>query len=281
VARSESVRGSYLFITVQQIEYRVYYEENGQGIPLLCLHTAGTDGQQWRHVLNDSDIISGYRVIAPDLPFHGKSLPPESVEWWKEEYRLTLSFLMQFVVEFSRALSLERPVFLGSCMSGCLAPYLALEHPDKFRAVIGLESVIAGAEVPLDFWDHPRISNTFKAASTWSLMAPQSPEKYRRESVWKFSQGAPAVMKGDFYFFYKDHNLAGKARQIDTSRTPVFLLTGEYDAVVSPEQTQHLAEQIIGARFITMEKMGHLSVSENPPVLKRYLMPILKELSQK
>jgi pimeloyl-ACP methyl ester carboxylesterase len=279
LARSESVRGSYLYIAVQQTEYRVYYEENGQGIPLICLHTAGTDGQQWRHVLNDSDIISKYRVIAPDLPFHGKSLPPESLQWWKEEYRLTLSFLIEFVVEFSRALSLERPVFLGACMSGCLAPYLALEHPDKFRAVIGLEAEMAGAEVPLDFWDHPRISNSFKAASTWSLMAPQSPEQYRRESVWKFSQGAPAVMKGDFYYYYKDHNLTAKAQKIDTSLTPVFLLTGEYDAVVSPEETRRLAGQINGAKFIKMEKLGHLSVSENPPVLKKYLMPILEELS--
>ncbi len=281
MARSESVRGSYRYIAVQKTEYRVYYEENGHGIPLVCLHTAGTDGQQWRHVLNDSDIISKYRVIAPDLPFHGKSLPPESVEWWKEEYRLTLSFLIEFVVEFSRALRLERPVFLGACMSGCLAPYLALEYPDKFSAVIGLEAEMAGAEVPLDFWDHPRISNSFKAASTWSLMAPQSPEQYRRESVWKFSQGAPAVMKGDFYYYYKDHNLTGKAQKIDTSLTPVFLLTGEYDAVVSPEETRRLAGQINGAKFIRMEKLGHLSVSENPPVLKKYLLPILEELSSK
>ncbi len=281
MARSESVRGSYRYIAVQKTGYRVYYEENGHGIPLVCLHTAGTDGQQWRHVLNDSDIISKYRVIAPDLPFHGKSLPPESLQWWKEEYRLTLSFLIGFVVEFSRALGLERPVFLGACMSGCLAPYLALEHPDKFRAVIGLEAEMAGAEVPLDFWDHPRISNSFKAASTWSLMAPQSPEQYRRESVWKFSQGAPAVMKGDFYYYYKDHNLTGKAQKIDTSLTPVFLLTGEYDAVVSPEETRRLAGQINGAKFIRMEKLGHLSVSENPPVLKKYLLPILEELSSK
>jgi pimeloyl-ACP methyl ester carboxylesterase len=281
VVRSESVRGRYVFITVQNTEYRIYYEENGQGIPLLCLHTAGTDGQQWRHILNDNDIISGYRVIVPDLPFHGKSLPPESVEWWKEEYRLTRRFFIDFVVEFTHALDLERPVFLGSCMSGCLSLYLALEHPDKFRAVIGLESVISGSDAPLDFWDHPRISNSFKSASTWSLMAPDSPEKYRRESAWKFSQGAPSVMKGDFYYYFKDHNLTGKVQQIQTSLTPVYLLTGEYDAVVSPAETQQLAEQIKGAKFIRMEKLGHLSVSENPPVLKRYLMPILNELVKK
>jgi pimeloyl-ACP methyl ester carboxylesterase len=267
-----------VYIEVQNVEYRVYFEENGSGIPLLCLHSAGTDGQQWRHILNDGDITSRYRVIVPDLPYHGKSLPPESIEWWKEEYKLTKSFFVDFILEFNHALGLERPVFIGGCMGGCLGLYLALEHPDKFRAVIGLESVLCSEEAPLDFWDHPRISNNFKAAAIWSLMAPNSPEKYRRETAWKFSQSAPSVMKGDFYYYFMDHNLTGKAQQVDTSRIPVYLLTGEYDAVVPPEDTQRLAEQIKGARFIEMKGLGHLSLCENPEALKRYLMPILKEI---
>ncbi len=280
MARFEKIKGSYVYLKVRNVEYRIYYEENGRGIPLLCQHTAGTDGQQWRHLLNDQDITSDYRVIAPDLPFHGKSLPPESVEWWKEEYKLTRSFLVDFMVEFSRALELDRPVFIGACMSGCLAPYLAIEYPDKFRALIGLECAASADESPLDFWDHPRISNRFKAASIWSLMSPTSPEKYRREAAWKFSQGAPEVMKGDFYFLFKEHNLTGNARQIDTSHVPVYLLTGEFDAVVPLEDTQRLAEQIPGARFIPMKGLGHISLCENPEVLKGYLWPILREIAK-
>ena len=280
MTRFDRIRGNYVYIVVQDVEYRVYFEENGSGIPLLCQHSAGTDGQQWRHILNDDDITSRYRVIVPDLPYHGRSLPPESIEYWKEEYRLTKSFLVDFIVEFCHVLGLERPAFIGGCLGGCLGLYLALEHPDEFRAVIGLESVLCSEESPLDFWDHPRISNNFKAAAIWSLMAPNSPEKYRRETIWKFSQSAPSVMKGDFYYYFMDHNLTGKAQQIDTSRIPVYLLTGEYDAVVSPEDTQRLAEQIKGARFIEMKGLGHLSLCENPDALKRYLMPILKEIAK-
>jgi pimeloyl-ACP methyl ester carboxylesterase len=279
VARFESIRGSYVYVQVQNVEYRIYYEENGRGIPLLCQHTAGTDGQQWRHLLNDPDVISQYRVIVPDLPFHGKSLPPESEEWWKEEYKLTRSFFVDFIVEFSLALGLERPVFIGACMSGCLTPHLALEHPDKFRALIGLECALSADETPLDLWDHPRISNHFKAASIWSLMAPSSPEKCRREAVWKFSQGAPEVMKGDFYYLFKEHNLTGQALPIDTARLPLYFLTGEYDAVVPLEDTRRMAAQIPGARFVEMKGLGHISVCENPEVLKGYLWPILLEIA--
>ena len=52
-------------------------EESGKGIPLVCLHTAGSDSRQFRHVLNDKLITKQFRVIAFDLPWHGKSNPPE------------------------------------------------------------------------------------------------------------------------------------------------------------------------------------------------------------
>ena len=52
--------------------HRIYLEEAGQGIPLLCLHTAGADSRQFRHVLNDPRSPSRFRVIAFDLPYHGR-----------------------------------------------------------------------------------------------------------------------------------------------------------------------------------------------------------------
>lgn len=280
MARFDRAVGHYVYVEVQNIEYRVYFEENGNGIPLLCQHTAGSDSRQWRHILNDDEINSRYRVVAPDLPYHGKSLPPKSVEWWKEEYRLTKSFFIDFLVVFSHALGLEKPVYMGGCMGGDLAPELALERPEEFRAVIGLESSLRGEGAPMDWWAHPRISNNFKAAVMWSLMAPNSPEKYRREIGWEFSQGAPSVLKGDFYYYSMDHDLTGKTHRIDTSRIPVYLLTGEYDPVVSPEDTQQLAEQIKGAKFTEMKGLGHFSLCENYELLKRYLMPILKEIAK-
>ena len=77
---------------------------------------------------------------SPTSPYHGRSLPPESVQWWKEEYKLTKSFYMDFQVELSRALGLERPVYMGTATGGFLALNLALNHPADFRAVIGVEA---------------------------------------------------------------------------------------------------------------------------------------------
>jgi len=84
MARVDPIIGRYMYLTIEGIEYRVYYEESGKGIPFICQHCAGSRGLEWRYMLNDADITSKYRVIVPDLPYHGKSLPPESVEWWKQ-----------------------------------------------------------------------------------------------------------------------------------------------------------------------------------------------------
>ena len=85
----EPMTGRYFTLNSGGSEYRIYMEEAGSGIPLLCLHTAGSDSRQFRHLLADPDIISRFRVIAFDLPWHGKSNPPEDYEL--KDYKLTTS----------------------------------------------------------------------------------------------------------------------------------------------------------------------------------------------
>ena len=282
MAKLDPAIGRYVYLEIHGIEYRVYFEQNGTGIPLVCQHTAASDGRLWRYLLNDEQITQRFQVIVPDLPYHGKSLPPESVEWWKQEYKLTKSFFMDFHVHLSHALALKKPVYMGCSMGGQLAVELALERPDEFRAVIGLESGLSRARMAptLDFHDHPRISNEFRMQSMYGKTAPGNPEKYRREVAWTYGQSAPPVSKGDLYYNFIDHNLAGgEAQRIDTSQIAVSLMTGEYDWGNSPDQTRILAEQIRGSKFVEMKGLGHFPMAENFPIFKSYLMPILNEIA--
>ncbi len=86
-AQIEPVTGRYLHLELEGRDNRIYFEEAGQGTPLVCLHTAGSDARQFRGLLNDAAVTAHYRVIAFDMPWHGKSSPP--VGWECEEYRLT------------------------------------------------------------------------------------------------------------------------------------------------------------------------------------------------
>jgi len=278
MARFDTATGRYVHLPIDGHDYRVYFEESGAGIPLLLQHTAGADGRQWRHVLEDAALARQFRMIAYDLPYHGKSVPPTGIEWWRREYRLTKDFLMQVPVTLTRELGLERPVFMGSSIGGHLAVDLALHHPDVFRAVIGLEAAAYTPGGYLDLWYHPRISNDFKASVMFGLMSPTSPEPLRRETAWIYSQGAPPVFKGDLYYFSVDHDLRETARNIDTSRVAVYLLTGEYDWAATPTMSRELAEQIPGAFYGTMEGLGHFPMSEDPARFLDYVRPVLEEI---
>lgn len=70
MARYDTAVGKYIYVTVDDLEYRVYFEESGSGTPLMLQHTAGSDAREWRHVLENKDITDNYRVIAYDLPYH-------------------------------------------------------------------------------------------------------------------------------------------------------------------------------------------------------------------
>jgi len=277
MARIENVVGRYVHVDLDGIDYRVYFEEAGQGIPLLCQHTAGSDGRQWRHLLEDKDITDHFRVIAWDLPFHGKSVPPDGTDWWKEDYRLERHWFMRFVLEIAAALEVDRPVFMGCSMGGQLAIDLAFNHPAAFRAVVGIESGLDSGDMDVSYFNHPRISNANKGNMMMSIMSPMSPEHRRRETAWCYSQGGPPVFRGDLNYYF-EYDLNDKARQINTDEIPMYLLTGEYDWSVSPDKTKQLVAEVPGASFKIMEKVGHFPMSENPEVFKQYLMPYLEEI---
>ena len=278
-ATIEPIVGRYVRLTLAGRPYRIYFEEAGQGIPLVCLHTAGADGRQYRHVMNDAEITRHYRVIVFDMPWHGKSLPPPG--WQREEYRLTMRGYTDLILTVCRALALERPVVLGCSIGGKIVLNLALEHPDEFRALIGVES--ADYQPPWyddTTWLHrPDIHGGEIAGAMMSgLIAPQSPEETRWDTLWGYMQGGPGVFKGDLYFYRVDGDMRDRVSRIDTTRCPLYLLTGEYDFSCQPDDTLRTAAKIPGARVTIMKEIGHFPMSENPAQFRRYLLPVLDEI---
>jgi pimeloyl-ACP methyl ester carboxylesterase len=72
-ARFEPITGRYMHLDLFGRPHRIYVEQAGEGTPLLCLHTAGSDGRQYRGLMNDTRVTRNHRVIAFDMPWHGKS----------------------------------------------------------------------------------------------------------------------------------------------------------------------------------------------------------------
>ncbi|MGB0381261.1 MAG: alpha/beta fold hydrolase [Alphaproteobacteria bacterium] len=274
----EPINGQYFNMDVAGQQMRIYVEHAGSGIPLVCLHTAGSDGRQFRHILNDKEITEHFQVWVFDLPWHGKSNPPEGFE--QQEYKLTTDGYKEIIYAFCQQLGLDRPVMMGCSMGGRIVLHLALENPDMFRAMIALE----GADrlqpyYDLDWLHRPDIhGGEIQAAFVSAQVAPQSPDRYRYETLWHYKQGGPGVFKGDLYFYWHDGHFDDRSVLIDTDRCPVYLLSGEYDNSCTPERMLATAERIKGSKATVMPGMGHFPMSENPELFRTYLMPILQEI---
>ena len=274
----EDIIGRYLNINVDDTNYRIYVEEAGQGIPLLCLHTAGSDGRQFRHILNDQKITKNFKVIAFDLPWHGKSNPPEGYEL--NDYKLTTSLYKKIIMSFCDNYKLNEPVIMGCSMGGRVVLHLALEHSNYFKAVIALEgSDKLEPYYDLDWLYRPDIhGGLIQSAFVSSQIAPQSPDKFRHETLWHYMQGGPGIFKGDLYFYWHDGDFDDRSGLIDTSKCPVYLLSGEYDCSCTPERTLATASRIKGAKAVIIPGIGHFPMSENPELFKSYIYPILDEI---
>src|SRR5262245_33847020 len=137
----------------------------------------------------DEDIIRNYRVLAFDMPWHGKSLPPEG--WQREEYRLTTAAYTEMIVAFCRALELHRPVVMGCSIGGRIVLNLAIECAALFRALIGLEAADFQAAWYDTAWlNRPDVhGGEVCAALVSGLIAPQSPDVSRHETLWMYRQG--------------------------------------------------------------------------------------------
>jgi pimeloyl-ACP methyl ester carboxylesterase len=283
-AQIEPIVGRYLALEIDGRPHRVYFEEAGQGIPLVCLHTAGSDGRQYRGVLNDPEITKHFRVLAFDLPWHGKSSPPAG--WQDEIYALTTDKYVATVMAFVRALELDRPVVMGCSIGGRAVLHLALRHARAFRAAIGLQSALhaessLGPEMAeTEYLHRPDVhGGEASASAVEGLIAPQAPIGDRWETLWHYMQGGPGVFAGDLFYYFADGDLRnGLVTGLDTDSCPLYLLTGEYDYSASPEMTAEVARQVPGAKFQVMSGLGHFPMSENPEQFKSYLKPVLAEI---
>lgn len=275
----EPIIGRYLHVDIGGRPHRLYVEEAGRGIPLLCLHTAGADARQFRAIMNDARITNRFRVVAFDMPWHGRSSPPPG--WQNEEYRLSTAGYVEMILAVANALGLDRPVCMGCSIGGRIVLQLAADHPDRFRALIGLQA----AEFQMPWYDtdwlhQPDVhGGEVCAALVSGLIAPGGPETDRHETLWHYMQGGPGVFKGDLWFYRVDGNLSKTITRIDTSRCPLFLLTGEYDFSCMPEDTQRTAASIAGAEVVIMKRLGHFPMSENPAQFSEYLIPVLDRIA--
>ena len=275
----EPITGRYVTVDIDGVQQRIYFEEAGEGPPILCLHTAGADTRQWRFLMNDPDVTSRHRIISFDMPWHGKSLPPAGFETC--EYLLTTQAYIATVLAVSQALGLTRPILAGCSMGGRIALQMAALHGDAFAGFIAIEaSDFQPAWYDIDWFHRPDAhGGEMGAALVSANIAPHAPSAERWNTQWMFMQSGPGVFRGDLSFYTQDDSLIARLKDIDTARTPVHIMCGEYDLTCTPEDAKRTADAIAGASLSIMKELGHFPMSEHPVAFKPYFMEALDKMA--
>jgi pimeloyl-ACP methyl ester carboxylesterase len=76
-----------------------------------------------------------------------------------------------------------------------------------------------------------------------------------------------------------EHDLTETAKDIDTSKTAVYVLSGDYDWSATPDKCRALADAIPGAKYVRTANLGHFPMGEDPERFKSYVGPVLAEIA--
>lgn len=267
--------GRYLTLDVGGVPQRLYVESAGEGVPVLCLHTAGADSRQFRHLLEDAELTTRYRFVAFDMPWHGRSDAPPN--WENTTYQLDTETYAATVLAVMDALDLRQPVLVGCSMGGAIALYLASRHGDRFAGVCALEG---GLGNPGRFvsWTDTLLADHSAFLVSWvrGLMAPSSPQATSSQTLWGYAQSGPGVYQGDTYFYSRD--FPRLAAGLGPATCPLYVFSGEYDYSATTEMSREAAEKL-GGTLVEMHGSGHFPMSEDPVTFRSYLVPILDKIS--
>lgn len=272
------VTGEWHEVTIDGVVHEVYVETAGQGTPVLFLHTAGADCRQFQGQLSDVDLAQRFTLIAPDLPFHGRSMPPRT--WRGEDYRLDPATYRAWCVAILKQVVGTRAIVAGGSMGAAMALVLAADCPDLVHGIIAIEPPLLSKGRRNPYQHHAAVHGALHNASyVRGLMSPQSPEADRRRAAWIYSQGAPGIYGGDLAFYSDEFDGHVIAAKIDAAKTPVALLSGTYDYSATPDDGRKLAGLIAGSYFGEMPGLGHFPMCENPDGFRPYLMAALEHVS--
>ena len=170
-----------------------------QGVPLLCLHTAGADGRQYRHLLTDHEVTDRFRVIVFDMPWR-QILAARGLA--RHDYQLTTAAYLEIL------LALAMAVVMGCSIGGRAVLHLARLHGARLGAVIGLNLGHGRALLR-----HQLAASRRQRRSVGGAGFRLDRGKRRAwETLWHYMQSGPGVFRGDLHFYKYEGDIRAQWR---------------------------------------------------------------------
>jgi esterase len=243
---------------------RLYYEEHGQGEPMLCIHGTSSSAMVWRPAAIDE--LSGLgRVILYDRRGCTRSERPDPYETSVVQHADDAAALLE-------ALEAEQAVVIGRSYGGETAIELALRHPSSVRALVLLEAALLTLdEEAMEWAEEVRAAVEEAAARDMSSVAETFLRRVLGDAQWEsfpdplrqmFVENSPAIL-AEFRGPWVEATAADLAR-IDV---PTLLVVGEGSPPAFRRVTERMAAAIPNSRRVLVGG-GHFIDPGEPDVIK-------------
>lgn len=103
--------------------------EGGHGVPVVFLHEPGSFAAHWSRVFGE--LATTHRIVAPDLPGHGAS---------EADGQLTANRFLGWLGALIDNCCDAEPILVGHLGSGALAARFAVDHGDRLRSLVLVDS---------------------------------------------------------------------------------------------------------------------------------------------
>jgi pimeloyl-ACP methyl ester carboxylesterase len=253
-------------------------------VPVVLVHGNGDEADTWRHVL--PALAQTHRVIAPDLPGFGRSLPRDSGD---------TTALAAGVMALMDALEVHRVALVGSSLGGAVVSAVALALPERVSSL-----TIIGGPVPGLPESQPEVSPGIQAMlepgvgeayytglrdqgqdAAYQSLEPYyanlaalsaSDQSFLRERVW-------ARVWSDTQrtaFFAALRSMFNPSKFPEPLETiPLHLIWGERDQIVPISVAHGIMAALPNAQLEIIPGAGHLPHQEKPDAVLKALQEFL------
>lgn len=248
--------GTYISINNRKI----YFEEYGQGTPLLLLSGGGLHRSIKDFGKCIHDLSKKYKVIAPDTPGQGKSEQTDS---------LSYDLLADFISKFIDSLKIDSSYVMGLSDGAIVALLLADKRADKIKKVIavgannGTRGFVLPAGFHLDSVKIPTVDN-------WAVFHKKDIEWYNTltpKKDWrKMAANLNLMVYGKEYFPNKVY---------ERINIPVMIVLGDRDDI-SIEHGLEMHRLIKNSQYCVLPNTTHEVFAERPDLINKIALDFFK-----
>ncbi len=254
---------------------RLYWEEQGEGPPVLLIMGLTFTHDMWFRVL--PALASRSRVILFDNRGVGLSEVPPGPYTIRQMARDASAVL--------DAAGLSSAHVVGASMGGMIAQELALTHPDRVRSLLLACTSHGGLLARWPRFVRPRgikwtgsERRERELALAPLLYAPSTPMDRIHEDL-DVRCRSPWSYKG-FLNQFSGILLWSSYRRLPSIRVPTLVVHGDCDRLVPYQNGQVVASRIPGARFRLIQDAGHILTTDQPGACKRLMIEFVRQIQE-